>query len=32
VIVPAVVPGINALGIAFLGNGLADALEPRRTA
>jgi peptide/nickel transport system permease protein len=31
VIVPAVVLGLNALGIAFLGNGLADALEPRRT-
>jgi peptide/nickel transport system permease protein len=31
VIVPAVVLGITALGIAFLGNGLADALEPRRS-
>jgi peptide/nickel transport system permease protein len=31
VIVPAVVLGLNALGIGFLGNGLADALEPRRT-
>jgi peptide/nickel transport system permease protein len=31
VIVPAVVLGFNALGIGFLGNGLADALEPRRT-
>ena len=31
VVVPAAVLGLNALGIAFLGNGLADALEPRRT-
>jgi peptide/nickel transport system permease protein len=31
VVVPAAVLGFNALGIAFLGNGLADALEPRRT-
>jgi peptide/nickel transport system permease protein len=30
VIVPAVVLGFTALGIAFLGNGLSDALDPRR--
>ncbi len=31
VVVPAVVLGLAALGIAFLGNGLADALDPRRS-
>jgi peptide/nickel transport system permease protein len=30
VIVPAAVLGLAALGIAFLGNGLSDALDPRR--
>jgi peptide/nickel transport system permease protein len=30
VIVPAVVLGLAALGIAFLGNGLSDAMDPRR--
>jgi ABC-type dipeptide/oligopeptide/nickel transport system permease subunit len=29
VIIPAVVLGVTALGIAFVGNGLADALDPR---
>ena len=30
VVIPAIVLGVTALGIAFLGNGLADALDPRR--